>query len=219
MNDLSITLKILRESRNISMEELSKKAGVSRGIIGEIERGKTASSIKTLEKLAVALELTKEENERLFSSYMPSGLSVVKSNIKILENEEFITIPVKAKASAGNGYINLESCLYEMKIRKNGFHRDCYLIEVVGNSMEPQLNDGCFVIVDPKQLEYIKNKIYVLKYNEETFIKKVEIETNTEMMILKSINPKYENIYVVKKDIENIKILGRAVSFFYEGLL
>lgn len=50
------TLKQIREEKGISQEELSKKSGVSRTTISELENGKTERITNiTLEKLANAL--------------------------------------------------------------------------------------------------------------------------------------------------------------------
>lgn len=144
----------------------------------------------------------------------------LKPNAKILSDEIFISVPVRAKASAGNGYINFsDQPLYNKMIRKNGFHEHCYLIEVAGNSMEPLIQDGAFVVVDPYQTNYIENKVYVIKYEEEVYIKKIILKTEAKIMILKSINPAYEDIYISADQADQIKIIGRAVKFIYEGNL
>lgn len=51
-------IKKIRCERNITQAELAKKAGVSTGLIGQIESGKVEPSIKTLEKIAAALSLS-----------------------------------------------------------------------------------------------------------------------------------------------------------------
>ncbi len=51
-------LKRIRCERKITQAELAKKAGVSTGLIGQIESGKVEPSIKTLEKIAGALSLS-----------------------------------------------------------------------------------------------------------------------------------------------------------------
>lgn len=218
MKSLAITLKLLRENRNMSMEELANKAGVSKGIIGEIERDKTKSTLKTLDKIAKALELTTEEKNRLDNAFMGRKILPI-SNTRPLTEDDFIEMPVRAKASAGNGYINFEETLYTKLIRRGNFCQDCYLIEVVGNSMEPLIADGAFVIVDPHQTEYIANKIYVVKIGEETFVKRILIKEEAQVMILKSINPNYDDVYIAGKELENVKLLGRAIKFVYEGNL
>ena len=51
-------IKKIRQERGITQAELAKKAGVSTGLIGQIESGKVEPSIKTLEKIAKALSLS-----------------------------------------------------------------------------------------------------------------------------------------------------------------
>lgn len=223
MKSLSVVLKQLRESRDITILKLSEISGVANGTIGDIERGKSNGSKKTLEKLANALKLNSIEKDELYTAFLGRKVNEsesLKSNATILQEETLISIPVMAKASAGNGYINFSNQpLYNKLIRKNGFHEHCYLIEVSGNSMEPLIQDGAYVVVDPYQTDYIEGKVYVLKYADEVYIKRVILKSEAKVMILKSINPDYEDIYIPADQSDQIKIIGRAVKFIYEGNL
>lgn len=49
-------LKEARRSQNISQYELSRKSGISRSVISEVENGKRNISIRKLSKLADALD-------------------------------------------------------------------------------------------------------------------------------------------------------------------
>ena len=84
MEKLSKVLKRLREDKGYTLEELSKKAGVGRGTIGDIETGKSNSTIKTLNKIATALELTVQEKDELFTSFL--GRKVNNSKDERIEN-------------------------------------------------------------------------------------------------------------------------------------
>lgn len=75
MNELAITLKKLRESKNMTIKELSERAKVGNGTIGDIETGRSKSSIKTLEKLSKAMLLNSEERNLLFASVIPNDVS------------------------------------------------------------------------------------------------------------------------------------------------
>lgn len=223
MKSLSVVLKQLRESRDVTILKLSEISGVANGTIGDIERGKSNGSKKTLEKLANALKLNSIEKDELYTAFLGRKVNEsesLKSNATILQEETLISIPVMAKASAGNGYLNFSNQpLYNKLIRKNGFHEHCYLIEVSGNSMEPLIQDGAYVVVDPYQTDYIEGKVYVLKYADEVYIKRVILKSEAKVMILKSINPDYEDIYIPADQSDQIKIIGRAVKFIYEGNL
>ena len=218
MNILGITIKKLREEKGYTQLELAKEANIGSGTLGDIESGRNKSTVKTIDKIARALKLTAEEKNRLDNAFMGRKI-LPTSNTRPLTEDDFIEMPVRAKASAGNGYINFEETLYTKLIRRGSFCQDCYLIEVAGNSMEPLIADGAFVIVDPHQTEYIANKIYVVKIGEETFVKRILIKEEAQVMILKSINPDYDDVYIAGKELENVKLLGRAIKFVYEGNL
>lgn len=218
MLSYAILVKKFRESRNLSQKELAQKAEIGTGTIGDIERGARNGKISTLNKIAKALALNKEEKIELRNAFI-GGETKEKSNVRILSTEDFITIEVKAKASAGNGYLNFEENPHYKTIRRNGFHEECYLIEVIGNSMEPVIQDGAFVIVDPLQLEYVPNKIFIIKFNDEIFIKKIIWNAENNLMILKSVNPEYDDIYISNAQANSVEILGRAMRFIYEGNL
>lgn len=54
-------LRIYRELRGYTQAALAEKAGVNRATVGEIEIGRKAGSIKTLLKLADALDVTVDD--------------------------------------------------------------------------------------------------------------------------------------------------------------
>ena len=80
---LSVVLKQLRESRNLTIQELAKISGLGKGTIGDIETGRSKSTVKTLHKIAKALELSIKEKNLLFSTFV--GEEVIKSPGKILK--------------------------------------------------------------------------------------------------------------------------------------
>lgn len=84
MSNLSITLKKLREKKNITIVMLSELSGVGSGTIGDIERGKIKKSrVETLEKIAKALKLDEEERIELFSSILPKDIRQKILNLSI----------------------------------------------------------------------------------------------------------------------------------------
>jgi transcriptional regulator with XRE-family HTH domain len=61
MDGLGARLRELRRARALTQEELAQKAGVSPSTIVDIERGKHEPQIRTLRKLAKALETTPDK--------------------------------------------------------------------------------------------------------------------------------------------------------------
>ncbi|MGL6064219.1 MAG: helix-turn-helix domain-containing protein [Fusobacteriaceae bacterium] len=70
MEKLSVILKKLRESKNMTIEELAKNAGIGKGTVGDIETNRSKSTVKTLNKISKALNLTIEEKNLLDSSFL-----------------------------------------------------------------------------------------------------------------------------------------------------
>jgi transcriptional regulator with XRE-family HTH domain len=61
MDGLGARLRELRRARALTQEELAEKAGVSPSTIVDIERGKHEPQIRTLRKLARALDTTPDK--------------------------------------------------------------------------------------------------------------------------------------------------------------
>jgi transcriptional regulator with XRE-family HTH domain len=53
-----LSIRQLREAQRWSQEILAEKAGLNRSYVGEVERGMTVPSLITLEKLALALDVS-----------------------------------------------------------------------------------------------------------------------------------------------------------------
>lgn len=83
-NKLGIILKKLRESRNMTVQELATKSETGVGTIGNIEAGANGARMSTLEKISEALELTQEERKEIFSCLLPKDLVA-----KLIKKEKF----------------------------------------------------------------------------------------------------------------------------------
>lgn len=55
---MGLRIRKLRHQRGMSVNELAARAGVSSGIISQIERGKANPSLKTLERIRAALDVS-----------------------------------------------------------------------------------------------------------------------------------------------------------------
>ncbi len=50
-------IKLLRFKKDISQEQLSELSGISRSVMGKIERGEIATTIVSAQKIAIALNV------------------------------------------------------------------------------------------------------------------------------------------------------------------
>ena len=90
MENFALLIKKFREDRGLSQKQLAEKAGVGSGTIGDIERGDRKGKISTLDKISKALNLTKEERDRLDNAFMGRNItsSSIDPRVEILNKKE-----------------------------------------------------------------------------------------------------------------------------------
>ena len=204
--------KEIRLKNNDSLRGLGEKIDISFSYIDQIEKGLRPINKDILEKFIKAYPLYKKEFEKAYlDEIMPDSL---KDSTFSIEKQRVNTVilPVFGKASAGNGYLNLDQEIYYFPIKKGNFSDRSFLVEINGNSMEPTLEDGDYALVDPDNIDYVKNKIYIVTYNGESFIKRMVIDNKSKIIMLKSDNPEYEDILITKDMQAYLKIEGRVIQ-------
>lgn len=58
LDRVGLKIRIIREDRSLSQEELGTLAGLHRAYIGQVERGEKNVGLKNLEKIGKALNVT-----------------------------------------------------------------------------------------------------------------------------------------------------------------
>nr|DAS14734.1 MAG TPA: Repressor protein CI [Caudoviricetes sp.] len=206
------TFKEIRLKNNDSLRGLGEKIDISFSYIDQIEKGLRPINKDILEKFIKVYPLYKKQLEKAYlDEIMPESLKGSTFNIEE-QKVNTVILPVYGKASAGNGYINLDQEIYYFPIKKGDFSDRSFLVEISGNSMEPTLEDGDYALVDPDNIDYVKNKIYVVTYNDESFIKRMVMDAKSKIVMLKSDNPEYEDILITKDMQVYLKIEGRVIQ-------
>lgn len=206
------TFKKIRLKNNDSLRGLGEKVELSFSYIDQIEKGLRPINKDVLEKFIKVYPLHKRELEKAYlNDVMPESLKDATFDIE-KQKVNTVILPVYGKASAGNGYINLDQEIYYFPIKKGDFSDRSFLVEINGNSMEPTLEDGDYALVDPDNIDYLKNKIYVVTFNDESFIKRIVIDDKSKIVMLKSDNPEYEDILITKDMQAYLKIEGRVIQ-------
>ena len=205
-------LKEIRLKNGDSLQRLAEKTEIVFTYIDKIEKGTRPINKDNLEKFIKVYPLYKKQFEKAYlDEIMPESLKGSTFNMEE-QKVNTVILPVYGKASAGNGYINLDQEIYYFPIKKGDFSDRSFLVEINGNSMEPTLEDGDYALVDPDNIDYVKNKIYVVTYNDESFIKRMVVDDKSKIVMLKSDNPEYEDILITKDMQAYLKIEGRVIQ-------
>lgn len=84
MNTLGLIIKKFREEKGYTQAELAKKANIGSGTLGDIESGRNKSTIKTINKIADALELTEMKKDELDLAFLGRGFEKKKNSLQEL---------------------------------------------------------------------------------------------------------------------------------------
>lgn len=91
-------------------------------------------------------------------------------------------------------------------IRAKGNPENMTVIRAFGDSMDPTIADGSVVLIDEGRRQFVRNKIYYLRYNGQMYIKRL-VERDGQLAIVSDNDP---NAYLVS-DADDFEIIGRCI--------
>ncbi|MCG3696928.1 S24 family peptidase [Aliarcobacter butzleri] len=137
-----------------------------------------------------------------FFNQLPESLIENTSNYIILKYQKNII------GSAGGGAINYEINPEPLVIDKqlldyiNSSYKYTEVLEVFGESMEPDIKDGSLIFVDKSKKDINDKDIFLVNTIDGVFVKKINIKDNRYYM--KSINTVFNEIELTVFDIIGI---------------
>ena len=235
---LSKKIKEYRLEKGWTQHDLAKFSGVSLGSIKRYETDNGNITYANLEKIANALQkdISNFQNNKMSLSMSPSQDKYVSKSQNLSPSnplnapnlkkpQDIINIPYfeDTYASAGSGIINYDETPIVMSFDINflrvflkitGSLNNLHIINAKGDSMEPTINGGELLYINPYDNEQsvISGCIYVINYDGDIFVKRVDKNPVTKSLTLISDNPKYEPIKIEATDLINCKIIGRVVA-------
>ena len=226
-------IRARRKELGLTLKQVADKLGVSESLISRYESNDVKNmGIDKLIPLAKILKTTPaylmgwEEDKTYFNELSydmiaePSASYYEKTTYEKLIPLEIVEIPMYGKASAGNGYINLEQEIGSYTIPKHIYKKGIFAIRVSGDSMtgiDKSIPDGSTAIVDPELCSdpiNLNNKVCVFEYDDETYIKQLIIDKQG-IIRLRSFNSEYDDIIVLNEKLLLCK--GRVIRTFVEN--
>lgn len=165
-----------------------------------------------------------EVARRLLAS-RPQGQEVASGNLGGPEPgcDMVLVTKVKARLSAGGGSLeaNGESvCRYAFRsdwLCRKGSPAQMVLMDVVGDSMAPDIQDGDMVLIDQGKTEIIPGAVYAVGVDDAVYVKRLEVLPGR--LVISSANPAYAPIEVHResRDMESIRVIGRVLWWCHEA--
>ncbi|MDX9787197.1 MAG: S24 family peptidase [Desulfobacterales bacterium] len=138
------------------------------------------------------------------------------SHSPIGQTEAFRQIPkVKARLCAGDGSFEVESeidSFFSFRaawLQRKGTAAHMVLMDVFGNSMEPEIRDGDTVLIDKSQKDILAGAIYAVGIEDTIMVKR--LEKHPQALVLISDNTSYAPIHLKKEDMNTVRIIGKVV--------
>lgn len=181
------------------------------------------------EFLSVNMSVNKDKNVRqsvdqsrnLSVNLSPSPTNLKKSH----EKSDIVSIPYfeDVYASAGSGIINYDDVPVIMDfsedflrtfLRISGSLLNIHIINARGNSMEPTIQSGELLFVNPTQNEggIICGCIYVVNFDGDIYVKRIEKDPINKSLTLFSDNQTYKPIVIADENLQHCQIIGRVVA-------
>ncbi|BAK73765.1 S24 family peptidase [Arcobacter sp. L] len=140
-----------------------------------------------------------------FFNQLPESLIENTSNYIILKYQKNII------GSAGAGAINYSINSVPLIIDKqllnyiNSSYKYTEVLQVFGESMEPEIKDGSLIFVDRSKKEIDNKSIYVINTKDGLYIKSIKV--NNDKVILKSNNPNFSDVIY---NIIDVNVIGKV---------
>ncbi len=130
--------------------------------------------------------------------------------------EQFMQIPkVRARLCAGGGSFEVGSEIegyYSFRkdwLSRKGNAEKMVLLDIFGNSMEPELKEGDVVLIDESQKDILAGSIYAVGIDDTIMVKR--LEKRPKRLALLSENTKNETIYMEGEDLNRVRLIGKVL--------
>lgn len=132
------------------------------------------------------------------------------------EESEFAQVPkVNARLCAGGGSFEVGGDVedyYAFRnewIRRKGNPESMVLMDIFGNSMEPEIKEGDTVLIDQSKKDVIAGGIYAVGIEDTVMVKRVEKRPGA--LLLLSDNREHAPVELRGEEAANARIIGRVV--------
>ncbi len=154
---------------------------------------------------------------KLSQSYgLDSGWLQTGTGHALAADGRFMRIPkVKARLSAGGGsfvvdpYVDHYHSFRRDWLGKKGDPKRMVMMDVTGNSMEPELKDGDTLLIDRSRTEILYGAVYAVGVDDAILVKRLEKRPGG--LALMSDNPAHAPIEIIGDEVEGIRIIGKVI--------
>ena len=152
----------------------------------------------------------------LSPEWLETGVGRVFLKQSPKDESSFKKVPkVNARICAGSGSLETDGAIqgyYSFRVdwlKRKGSADKMVLMDIFGNSMEPEIKDGDSVLVDQSQKNVLAGALYAVGIEDTIMVKRIEKRPN--QLVLLSNHKDYGPIYLEGDDADKVRIIGKVV--------
>ncbi len=198
-------IKKYRLLHNMKQIELCRILGISQGALSGWENGKYEPDIKSLNLMAKQFNISVDE---LLGNSSSSRINISTSNIFPIVKKRF---PLLGEIACGEPiYANEDR---ESYVESGTDIQADFCLKAKGDSMiGARIMDGDIVFI--KEMPIVDNgEIAAVIIGDEATLKRVYFYPEQKKLVLNAENPKYEPLVYIGEELNEVRILGKAVAF------
>ncbi len=212
-------IKQLRELLGLTQTEFASRIGITYKMLGLYERGKYEPPEKVLKLISstfgVSYEWLKEGKGEMWERKDKAILEGAGARLTEFA-ERLVRIPIVGDAGAGfpKSPADIKEVGYILVSKETLQKGGRFAVQVCGDSMEPTLQDGDFVVFKPylgDGSDIPSGKVVVVRNIGGELIVKRLVRVDG-VMVLTSDNPKYPPIPPERAQEEELQVVGVAVE-------
>ena len=146
----------------------------------------------------------------------PAWLNTGSGPVYQREQSGTLLVPkVAARACAGGGSFELgDTVVDELPFDRSWLARKgnparMVAMEVVGDSMSPELEPGDNILIDQSQDRIVDNNLYVVGLTDSIQVKRVQVRPG--LVVLFSTNQRYSPVTLQGDEIDTLRVVGRVL--------
>ncbi len=184
----------------------------------ELDVGRAAVSlVKRKDSVPARWVLDLSAKYGLNPLWLEQGRGVPRAETPAAEEDaSYLEVPkVRARLCAGGGSFETEGQVegyYSFRsdwLNTRGNPANMVLMEVVGNSMEPEIREGDLVLIDESRSDVLSGGIYAVGVEDTVMVKRVERLPGT--LVLRSDNMDYSPIHLSGDELDNVRVIGKVL--------
>lgn len=201
---IAANIKKLLQENNMTQKELAEKINISPSTISDYMNLRSNPSHGVIQRIADLFKVQKTDIDSTYKIETDNIYSVM----------EIVKIPVLGEIACGDP-ITAEENVEEYRERpaNNLPHGDLFYLKAQGDSMEPKIPNGSYVLIR-EQPDVENGDIAAVLVNSDTEATLKKVRKLNEVILLEAINDDYEP-YIVDKE-NPARILGKAVEVSFE---